>query len=149
MKVAGSYHVNARREVVFDAICDPKTLMAVIPGCKSVEQVAPDEYLGSVHLRLPGAVGTYRTYVRLVDLEPPSRSGLEGRIVGGLGSITGYAEFTLSEAGNGTDIDYVGQAVINGPLARLDSRFAEQLAQSLIKQGLHALETRLPTEVNA
>ena len=35
-----------------------------------------------------------------------------------------------------------GAATIDGPLARLDSRFAERLAESLIAQGLRALDAR-------
>ena len=66
-----------------------------------------------------------------------------------MGSITGLADFTLTEDETGTQIDYSGQAAINGPLARLDSRFAEQLAKSLINQGLRGLQARLSTEVTA
>ncbi|HYM83834.1 MAG TPA: hypothetical protein VEY67_06760, partial [Candidatus Dormibacteraeota bacterium] len=36
-----------------------------------------------------------------------------------------------------------GTAVIQGPLARLDSRFVEQLASSLVRQGLGALDRHL------
>ena len=43
-------------------------------------------------------------------------------------------------------MDYRGTGVIGGPLARLDSRFAERLAESLIAQGLRALDARLATE---
>jgi hypothetical protein len=43
-------------------------------------------------------------------------------------------------------MDYEGSAVIDGPLARLDSRFAERLAESLIGQGLRALDQRLAME---
>ena len=43
-------------------------------------------------------------------------------------------------------MDYEGSGTISGPLARLDSRFAERLAESLITQGLRALDARLATE---
>jgi 2-furoyl-CoA dehydrogenase large subunit len=131
---------------VFAAICDPSTLMAVIPGCESVERVAADTYEGRITLRLPGAVGSYRTRVRLVDALPPERSGLRGRVEGPMGSIDGTADFELREAGAGTAMDYRGSGRMDGPLARLDSRFAERLAESLINQGLRALDARLATE---
>jgi carbon monoxide dehydrogenase subunit G len=63
-----------------------------------------------------------------------------------MGAIAGRADFTLAEADGGTAMDYSGSGTIDGPLARLDSRFAERLAESLIAQGLRALDLRLATE---
>jgi len=102
-----------------------------------------------ITLRLPGVVGAYRTDVRLVDVVAPERSGMEGRLEGSMGSIAGRADFVLGDApgsASGTVIDYTGSGVIQGPLARLDSRFAERLAESLISQGLRALNLRLARE---
>jgi carbon monoxide dehydrogenase subunit G len=115
----------------------------VIPGCETVDEVAPDEYVGRIRLRLPGTVGVYRTWVRVVDAVEPVRAGLEGRIDGQLGSITGRADFDLTGTATGTRLSYEGRASIDGPLARLDSRFTEHLAASLIDQGLDALDRRL------
>ena len=143
MKVAGSFDFDAPRAEVFRAICDPGTLLAIIPGADSIEQVGPDEYRGRITLRLPGIVGSYGTTVRLVDATPPERAGMAGRLEGTLGTVAGRADFTLAEAGAGSRLDYHGPARIDGPLARLDSRFAERLAQSLIAQGLQSLNLRL------
>ena len=146
MKLHGTHRFAAPRERVFDAIRDPRVLMAVIPGCEAVEETAPDEFRGRITLRLPGVVGSYRTTVRLVDVTAPERAGLDGRVEGAMGAITGRADFTLAEADGGTAMDYRGSGTIDGPLARLDSRFAERLAESLIAQGLRALDHRLATE---
>ena len=133
----------APRAAVFAQMCDPQALMAVIPGCESVVEVRPGEYEGRIVLRLPGMTGSFRTTVRLVDTMPPERSGLEGIVEGPMGSIEGRADFSLRETNTGTEIEYNGTGGITGPLARLDSRFAERLAESLIEQGLRALEARL------
>ena len=144
MKIRGTHTLGARRDAVFVAICDPDALLAVIPGCRDIEQVGDAEYRGRISLRLPGVVGTYRTVVRLVDSDPPARGDLEGELEGSLGSIRGRATFRLTDAGEGTRIDYEGEAVIGGPLARFDSRFVEGLAGSLIDQGLRNMDSRLP-----
>ena len=150
MNIHGSHRFEASREAVFAAIRDPRVLMAVIPGCETVEEVAPGRFDGRITLRLPGAVGSYRTRVALVDVLEPERAGLDGAVEGTMGTITGHADFELRVAPDGdgrrTDMDYRGSGVIGGPLARLDSRFAEQLAESLIAQGLRALDARLATE---
>ncbi|MGZ4718673.1 MAG: CoxG family protein [Acidimicrobiales bacterium] len=149
MNISGSRTLDAPREAVFAAICDPDTLLAVIPGCSEIEQVGDAEYRGRISVRLPGIVGTYRTVVRLVDADAPSFGRLEGEVVGALGSIKGDASFRLTDAGGRTTVDYDGQAAIDGPLARLDSRFVEGLAGSLINQGLGSLNARLQQDASA
>jgi carbon monoxide dehydrogenase subunit G len=143
MKIAGSRTLDASREAVFAAIFDPSVLLGVIPGCREIERVGETEYRGQINLRLPGVVGSYRTVVHLVEAHPPSYGRLEGEVVGKLGSVIGQASFQLVETGDGTTVEYDGSAVIGGPLARLDSRFIEGLADSLIGQGLGNLEARL------
>ena len=115
----------------------------MIPGCDELERIADDEYEGRITLRLPGAVGRYRTHVRLVDARPPEHAGLEGLVEGAMGRIRGMATFDLRPKDGGTDLAYAGAGTIDGPLARLDARFAERLAESLISQGIRALDVRL------
>ena len=148
MKLRGTFRLEAPREDVFRAICDPRVLMEILPGCDVIEQVSATEYQGRITLRLPGVVGSYQTNVRLVDSEAPERSGMEGRIEGAMGSIRGRADFVLDDAAGATVLAYQGSGVIQGPLARLDSRFAERLAESLISQGLRALSLRLAREAS-
>ncbi|HEY6056853.1 MAG TPA: SRPBCC domain-containing protein [Candidatus Limnocylindrales bacterium] len=143
MNVRGSRTVDSPRADVFSAICDPSTLLEVIPGCRAIERVGDTEYRGLISLRLPGSVGTYRTLVRLVESDEPSFGRMEGSVEGPLGAITGSASFWLTDVDGGTTIDYSGQAAIGGPLARLDNRWVEGLASSLIDQGLGNLDARL------
>jgi carbon monoxide dehydrogenase subunit G len=149
MNIHGSRTLEAPRDAVFAAILDPTVLFAVIPGCQEIEQVSDIEYRGRIALRLPGMVGSYRTVVRVVDAEPPSFGRLAGEVVGALGSITGIASFRLAETDGGTEVRYEGEASIGGPLARLDSRFVEGLAGSLIGQGLGNLDQRLKARTPA
>jgi hypothetical protein len=146
MDIRGDRTLDAPRDAVFAAICDPNALLEVIPGCREIEQVSETEYRGRIALRLPGIVGTYATVVRLVDADPPGYGRLEGNVTGSLGSIRGDATFRLTDAVGGTAVEYEGHAAIDGPLARLDSRFIEGLARSLIDQGLGTLEARLIRE---
>jgi uncharacterized protein len=143
VNVTGSASLTASREAVFAAICDPGALLEVIPGCQEIQQVSPDEYRGRIAIRLPAIVGAYDTVVRLVEAEPPAFGALEGRVEGRVGGIAGRATFRLTEDGGGTRVDYEGSGVVSGPLARLDSRFIEGLARSLINEGLARLGRRL------
>lgn len=143
MRIRGTHTLEAPRDVVFAAICDPDTLLEVIPGCREIEQTGDAEYRGKIALRLPGVAGTYRTVVRLVEAEAPSQGELEGELEGALGTLKGRATFRLVESGTGTTVDFEGEAAVGGPMSRLDGRFVEGLAGALITQGLRNLDARL------
>ena len=143
MKVSGRYRLSAPREEVFAAICDPAVLVAVLPGCEQIERVSATEYRGLLTLRLPGIAGSWRTTVRLMETQAPELARMEGRVEGTMGTVTGRADLVLRAVGDATDLDYQGTGTIGGPLAGLDSRFVERLAESLIDQGLRTLDRRL------
>ncbi len=143
MKISGSYTFDAPRAKVWTAIYDLTALLEIIPGCQGIQQPRPGEYRGQIQLRLPAVVGSYQTYVKLLEAEPPRYSRFEGEVDGTLGLIKGTALFRLKELEGQTLIEYEGQGLISGSLAQLDSRFAEGLAKNLINQGLVKLNKKL------
>jgi len=149
MNVRGHATVDAPRAAVFAAICDPRALLEIIPGCREIRQVSDDEYRGRIAMRLPAIVGTYDTVVRLVETDAPAYGAFDGRVDGRAGGISGHASFRLAESDGGTTIDYEGTGVVSGPLARLDSRFVESIARGLIDDGIARLGRRLRVAASA
>lgn len=143
MKVSGRATLDAPREAVFAAICDPGALLEVIPGCQDIQLISADEYRGRIAMRLPAVVGNWDTLVRLVETDPPAYGALVGSAEGRVGTVTGSGVFHLADANGRTVVEYEGTGVISGPLARLDSRFIEGIAKSLINEGLVRLGRRL------
>ena len=143
MNVAGNYTFDGPRESIWPLIYDPTSLVSLIPGCEQLEQVSPDEYRGQVHVRLPAVAGTYTTFVKLVERDEPHYCRFEGEVNGATGSMRGTASFTLKTVDAQTILEYEGQALITGPLARLDCRFLEGVVQALIKQGLAKLNNQV------
>jgi len=143
MKITGNYTLDGSRQDIWPLIHDPISLVGLIPGCEQLDQISPDEYRGQVQLRLPAVSGAYTTYVKLIEVEAPRYCRFEGKVEGPAGSISGTASFKLEPMDAKSILEYEGQAMIIGSLARLDSRFAEGIAQSLIKQGLDKLNAQL------
>ena len=139
MKVAGSYTLDGVRECIWPLIYDPASLVTFIPGCEQLEQISPDEYRGQMRIGLPAVGGIYTTYVKLIERDEPHYCCFAGEVSGAAGSVSGTALFRLKAMDAQTLLEYEGQALISGPLARLDSRFVEGVAQTLIKQGLSKL----------
>jgi len=139
MKIAGQSTLDAAAESIWPLIFDPRTLLQLLPGCEQVEQVAPDEYRGRMTLRAPAIAGTYETWVKVLKYEAPSFCQIQGEAAGSSGSVRGQASFTLRPDAQQTRIEYQGDAQIGGPLAGMNPRFAEGVAQMLIRQGLARL----------
>jgi len=146
MKITGSYTLDGSRKNIWPLIHDPISLVSLIPGCEQLDQISPTEYRGQVQLRLPAVAGSYTTYVKLIEDEAPRYCCFEGKVEGPAGSVSGTASFKLESVDAQTLLDYEGQAMIVGPLARLDSRFAEGIVQTLIKQGLAKLNAQVQME---
>ena len=93
-------------------------------------------------MRLPAVTGTYRTAIKILDRREPEFCRLDGEAAGPGGSVKGQAAFTLRETAGGTLVEYEGDAVISGPLAGMNPRFVEGVAQQLIRQGLARLDAQ-------
>jgi carbon monoxide dehydrogenase subunit G len=145
VKITNQYTFDAPRERIWPLIYDPTSLVSLIPGCDWLEQVSPDEYRGQIQLRLPAIAATFQTYVHLLSYDEPNFCQFEGEVSGSTGSVKGIASFKLEPVGQQTRMDYEGQAIIAGPLAQLDSRFIEGVANTLIKQGLTKLNKQAQT----
>jgi len=146
MKITGSYTLDGPRQDIWPLIHDPSSLVSLIPGCEQLNQISPTEYRGQVQLRLPAVAGAYTTYVKLIEDEAPRYCCFEGKVEGPAGSVSGTASLKLEPVDTQTSLEYEGQAMIIGPLARLDSRFAEGIVQTLITQGLAKLNAQIQME---
>jgi len=139
MKISGQSTLDATADSIWPLIFDPRSLMELLPGCEQMKQVGPDEYSGRMTLRIPAVSGTYSTWVKVQQADPPRYCQLLGEATGPSGSVSGQASFTLQPEGDRTRIEYQGDAQISGPLAGMNQRFAEGVAQTLIRQGLAKL----------
>ena len=142
MKIAGAYTLTVPRDRAWPILFDPVQLMGLIPGCDEIVADGPDSYRGAITLRLPAVSGAYRTAIKILERREPEFCRLEGEAAGTGGAVKGQAAFTLREAVGGTLVEYEGDAIISGPLAGMNSRFVEGVAQQLIKQALGRLNTQ-------
>jgi carbon monoxide dehydrogenase subunit G len=149
MKIAGSYTLAAPPDRVWPMLFDPAVLLDLIPGCIQIESDGPDAYCGVITLRLPAVSGTYRTAIQVLEQREPEFCRMDGEAAGAAGSVKGQAAFTLRAVNGGTLVEYEADAIISGPLAGMNPRFAGGVAQQLIKQGLARLDARLAAAMAA
>jgi carbon monoxide dehydrogenase subunit G len=139
MKITGNANVKAPCEAIWALIFNPSALLQLVPGCDQVKQVAADEYRATLTMRIPALAGKYEILIKVVESRAPRFCKLAGNARGNTGGVEGTGSFTLLDQGKQTRIDYEADVQISGPLAGIHPRFAEGVAQTLIRQGLTKL----------
>ena len=137
MKVKGEGTIAASPEEIWEVIFDPAFMSQVIPGCKDIARPQEDEYSVKMVLGIPAVQGQYSGTLRILEKNPfdTIKGSIEG--AGGLGKIKGIWEtqFQKSDAKDSIII-YAVDVDISGPMASMVGGFMEQVADSLVKQGL-------------
>ena len=135
MELKERYGLQATREIIRAALRDPDVILKCLPGCESVEKISDDELKLVVDVSVGPIEARFTGTVRQSELGPPTRWTLVGEAHGSpSGRAEGSFSAELTEAGNGTELSFVGFAEPKGALADIaDSAFedfAKELADS-------------------
>ena len=151
MKVGGEGAMAASPEEIWQVIFDPAFMSQVIPGCKDIDQPTEDEYQVEMVLGIPALQGHYSGALKILEKNPFER--IKGSIAGqgGLGKIDGTWEMQFEKSGDQQSrVTYAVNVDISGPMASMVGGFMEQVADSLVKQGLDSFnQTIKATQENA
>jgi carbon monoxide dehydrogenase subunit G len=137
MKIMGEGSIAASPEEIWKVIFDPAFMSRVVPGCKEIVQSQDDEYKIKMVLGIPAVQGQYSGTLRISEKKSCDtiKGSIEGK--GGLGIIKGIWETQFQESDNDESrVIYSVDVDIRGPMASMVSGFMEQVADSLVKQGL-------------
>lgn len=146
MKVSGSAVLNADVGRVYEALTDPRTLAAAIPGCERLEMVAPDIYDMVVTVGVGSIKGTYKGRVELADQSAPRSFTLRASGAGAPGTVSAECRMLLvDEAAARTRVEYDADAVIGGVVGGVGQRMLGGVARKLAGQfftGMNGVLTR-------
>ncbi|WP_421725144.1 SRPBCC family protein [Bauldia sp.] len=145
MEMSGEYRIPASRERVWDALNDPETLKACLPGAKSLEKVSDTEMKAAVEAKVGPVKATFTGQVTLSDIDPPNGYTITGESKGGAaGFAKGGAEVKLAEDGaDATVLTYTAKAQVGGKLAQIGARLVDATAKQMADQFFGAFAERL------
>ena len=150
MKLSGEHRIPASRQTVWEALNDPDTLQACLPGCETLEKVSETEMKATITTKIGPVKATFHGAVTLSNLDPPNSYTLNGEGQGGAaGFASGAASVTLTEADSGTLLKYEVEAKVGGKLAQIGSRLIDSVTKKLAGQFFGALVERLSGEEEA
>ncbi len=141
MKIDGTYMFNAPRDRVWQVLLDPKIIAQCIPGCESMNEVAPDQYEANMKVGIASIKGNYKGKVSIKDKLAPSHYVLSGEGSGGPGFMQGDVAIDLEESDGKTLLKYSTNAKIGGLIASVGQRMLNGVAKMMVDQFFKKMES--------
>ena len=114
------------------ALNDLQVLREALPGCESLLEIAPDEFVGEMAVPLGPATSRFTIYVHRRDIEAPHRCTLRFETRTAAAGGTGSATMALTPEGDGTTTLQVDVAVeIDGLMARIGAPLIDVAARQM------------------
>ena len=144
LQAEDAVEIPASPQQVYDALLDPETLKAIIPGCHALELESENHYRADVTVGVGMIRARFAARVGLTDLDPPRSLKLSGSGNSPLGSATGSARVRFVELDNGhTRLEYVYDAAVSGKVAAVGGRMLQSASKVIIGQIFTRLAQRL------
>jgi len=141
LKIEGSYTFNAPRDRVWQVLLDPKVMAQCMPGCESMNEVAPDQFEAVMKVGVASVKGTYKGKVSIKDKQAPSHYVLSGQGSGGPGFMQGDVAIDLAESDGQTVLKYSTDAKIGGLIASIGQRMLNGVAKMMVEQFFKKMES--------
>jgi len=126
--------VPAPVATVWDALNDPATLTASIPGCESFEAEGENAYRVVLAARIGPVAAKFTGRLKLSDIDQEHGYTLSFDGQGGAaGFAKGEAKVSLASVDDGaaTALSYTAKAQVGGKIAQIGSRLVDGAAQKL------------------
>ena len=132
MEMNGEQRIPVTQQRVWEALNDPDTLKACIPGCESIEKVSDTEYKVAVTAAIGPVKAKFNGKLLLSELNPPNSYSLAFEGSGGAAGFgKGSAQVSLAPDGDGTLLTYKANASVGGKLAQIGSRLIDAAAKKV------------------
>jgi uncharacterized protein len=141
LKIEGTYIFNAPRDRVWEVLLDPKIMAQCMPGCETMNEVAPDQFEAVMKVGVASVKGTYKGKVSIKDKQAPSHYVLSGEGSGGPGFMQGDVAIDLAEQDGKTVLRYTTDAKIGGLIASIGQRMLNGVAKMMVEQFFKKVET--------
>ena len=153
MKITGQNTIAAPVDKVWDAILDPKVLVATIPGCEQLEATGENAYAMTVSAGVAAIRGTYSGSCVLEDLRKGEGLTMRLKGAGAPGTIDATVLVTFEASGDQTVLSYDADAVVGGMIGGVGQRMLTSVSRRMAAEFFGNVEKviadGLPAEVAA
>ena len=131
MKLAGSYKLNIKKEIVWQALNDTNILKRCIPGCESFEKESDTIFNVTATNQIGPMNATFSGKINLTNIKKNQSYTLSGEGQSSVGFANGSADVILSEKNESTMLNYEVNVNVGGKIAQLGSRLIDGVAKKM------------------
>ena len=131
MKLAGSYKLNVKKEIVWDALNNPEILKQCIPGCDSFIKEKDDAFNASATNQIGPMNATFSGVIKLSNIKKNESYTLSGEGQSSVGFANGKADVKIEEKNGSTLLNYEVEINVGGKIAQLGSRLIDGVAKKM------------------
>lgn len=131
MRFTGENKIGAPVDKVWDALLDPRTLLATIPGCERLEETGEHAYSMTVSAGIAAIKGTYSGSCALADLEPHQGLTMHLKGAGGPGTINATVAVAFRSDDQQTILSYDADAVVGGMVGGVGQRMLTSVSRKM------------------
>ena len=132
MKLAGSYKLNIKKEIVWQALNDTNILKQCIPGCESFEKESDIIFNVTATNQIGPMNATFSGKINLTNIQKNQSYTLSGEGQSSVGFANGSADVILSEENESTTLNYEVNVNVGGKIAQLGSRLIDGVAKKMV-----------------
>lgn len=136
MNLNGVYELKAPRSQVWEALNNPAVIQKCTPGCKEMVPAGEDSYDIPMEVGVAAIKGRYKGKIKISDRIPGTAYKLAITGSGSTGFVNAQGTIHLEDAGEGSLVEYFGEAQIGGTVAGVGQRVIEGVAKFLVGQFL-------------
>jgi carbon monoxide dehydrogenase subunit G len=149
LDIGGNETIPTSVDALWIALNDPAVLTRCVPGCKSMTEIAPDNYKVEMQLRVAAVGGSFEGEIQLSDKEAPKSCSIRVSGAGTLGHGNGTARFDIEPDGEGTSrLVYKGTGEIGGLVAGVGQRILASVSKHLIGRFFVALRKEFESPIS-
>ena len=131
MKISGADTLPFPVAEVWEAILDPRVLVATIPGCERLEATGEHCYAMTVTAGVAAIRGTYAGSCTLSDLAPHRSLVMRLQGAGAPGTVDATVDVHFDEADGGTRVSYDADAVVGGMVGGVGQRMLTSVSHRM------------------
>ena len=131
MKLIGSYKLNVKKEIVWQALNNPDILKQCIPGCESFVKESSAVFSASATNQIGPMNATFSGKISLSNIKENESYTISGEGQSAVGFANGNADVKLTEENGLTTLSYKVDINVGGKVAQLGSRLIDGVAKKM------------------